>query len=417
MSTFTALEAIRRRRFLLTPWPWRSLVFLLTTLPLAAATAVPLGLCVTPWILLLRFMLTGRAGLFGGLLLFLAGTALLAGVGPFVARPVAEVERRRLRLVDDRPPLIFRHRWRALGYAALLVTAVPMAYAATMVTMMLIVVCALSPTLVAGGPISLGLVTITTPGQAVPYSVGGFLLMIAVPYLLAALAGGHAALARAVLSTGPGEELRTELVEMSASRVRLAGAFEAERRRIERDLHDGAQQKLVGLTLQLGLAQLDLPEHSPAAGAVATAHAQAKELMGELRELIHGIRPQILTELGLPAALRELAGNSVVPVTVDAELPGRPAEHLEATVYFVVAEALANIAKHSGARAARVTVRHTAGQLVAEVVDDGRGGADPAHGTGLVGLADRAAVAGGRMRCTSPPGGPTTIRVEVPWSR
>jgi signal transduction histidine kinase len=404
VPTLTVLGAIRRRRFLLTLWPWRSLVFLLTTLPLAAVTAVPIGLFAAPWILLLRFASTGRVGLFSGLLLFLAGAALLGCLGPFAARPVAAVERHRLRLVDDRPPPAGRHRWRAFGYAVLLVTAVPVVYAAAVVTIMLTVAGALSPWLVADGPVSFGLVTITTVGQAVPYSIGGSLLLIAVPYLLGALAGGHAALARAVLSTGPHDELRAELVEVSASRARLAGAFEAERHRIERDLHDGAQQKLVGLTLQLGLAQLDLPEHSPAAGAVATAHAQAKELMGELRELIHGIRPQILTELGLPAALRELAGHSVVPVTVDADLAGRPAEPLEATVYFVVAEALANVAKHSGARAARVSVRHAGGELVAEVVDDGRGGADPA------------AVAGGRMRYTSPPGGPTVIRVELPWS-
>jgi signal transduction histidine kinase len=203
-------------------------------------------------------------------------------------------------------------------------------------------------------------------------------------------------------------------VEVSRSRARLVDAFETERRRIERDLHDGAQQKLVGLTLQLGLARLDLSAATPAATAVATAYDQAKELMEELRELIHGIRPQVLTELGLPAALRELAGRAPIPVAVRPDLRRRLSDHLEATGYFVVAEALTNVAKHSGARTATVTAREHDGMLVIEVTDDGRGGADPRAGSGLTGLADRVAVADGRMLLSSPPGGPTRIRVELP---
>ena len=140
-----------------------------------------------------------------------------------------------------------------------------------------------------------------------------------VPYLVTLVAGADAAVARSLLfAGGPEERLRAELTEVAASRARLADAFEAERRRIERDLHDGAQQKLVALTMQLGLARLDLPPGAPAAQAVTAAHEQAKQLMAELRDLIHGIQPQILTDLGLPAALRELADQAAIPVTVDA---------------------------------------------------------------------------------------------------
>jgi signal transduction histidine kinase len=136
--------------------------------------------------------------------------------------------------------------------------------------------------------------------------------------------------------------------------------------------------------------------------------------MADLRDLIHGIQPQILTDLGLPAALSELADQAPVPVTVYSGLTGRLPGQAENTAYFAVAEALTNVAKHSGAASASVTARASEGTLVVEIRDDGRGGADPARGSGLTGLADRVAVAGGRMLLSSPPGGPTLVRVEVP---
>ncbi len=414
MSSPTVLTALRSPRFLLTAWPWRSLLFVASTVPLILVVAVPLGLLAAPWIVLLRRLFTGAADPVVSLVLFVTGAALLAGLGPLVTRPLPAVERYRLRLVDDRPLTPGRSPWRRLGYAAVLVTVVPVVHAALAVTLILIGVCALSPMLVGGGPISFGVLTIVTSREAVPYAVGGVIALIGVPYLIAATAAAHVAVVRAVLHTVTTDRLRAELVEVSRSRARLADAFEAERRRIERDLHDGAQQKLVGLTLQLGLARVDLPDDSPAAGPVATAHRQAKELMAELRELIRGIRPQLLTDLGLPAALPDLAGLATVPVTVHTDLPRRLPEHLEATAYFVVAELLANLAKHSGATRGTVSALESDGLLVVEVTDDGRGGADPANGTGLTGLADRAAVTGGRMLLASPAGGPTVVRVELP---
>ncbi len=147
-------------------------------------------------------------------------------------------------------------------------------------------------------PVTLGGPTVSTVPQSVPYAFAGLVLLAACSYLVTLIAGADATVMRSLLFSGGQEErLRAELTEVAASRARLAGAFEAERRRIERDLHDGAQQKLVALTMQLGLARLDLPP-GPAAQAVTAAHAQAKQLMADLRDLIHGIQPQILPTSG-----------------------------------------------------------------------------------------------------------------------
>ncbi|MFG3700333.1 sensor histidine kinase [Micromonospora sp. NPDC047620] len=430
----TLIRAVVRRRFVVTGWPWRSLGYLLTTPPMVLVAGLPLAVLALPWAVLLHQATTGDAPTPAELaLLPLAGAGLLAAFGPLVALPVAAVERWRLRLVDTRPvepahrrPLAggpgwwLRSRyaeaatWRALGYAALLSTVVPVAYGVVLVLLLLIVAWVASPLMVSGGPLALGFGQVATAADTVPYALAGVALLPAVPYLLALLASAHGAAARALLSARPATRLHAELVEVARSRARLVDAFEAERRRIERDLHDGAQQRLVGLTLQLGLARLDLPADSPAGKAVAGAHEQAKQLMTELRELIRGIHPQVLTDLGLPAALHELADQAPIEVTVDADLPGRPPAHVESTAYFVVAEALANVSKHSGATAATVTASQRGQTLAVEIHDNGQGGADPARGTGLTGLADRVSAVGGRMYLTSPAGGPTLILVELP---
>jgi signal transduction histidine kinase len=435
----TAMAAVTRRRFLASEWPWRAFAYLLTTGPVAIAVAVPMALLGLPWAILLRRIVTWHEpSLVQLALLLLGGGVLIAGLGPLVALPVAALERHRLRLIDTRPirsghrplpgrgtvdgsagQLWFRYTeaatWRELCYAVLLVGAVPVWYGAALIPLVVIGASLAAPFLVDGnGPVSLGIGTVATVGEAVPYALFGLALLPAVPYLLTVTAGAHAAAARLLLSGAADTELRAELTAVARSRVRLVDAFEAERLRIERDLHDGAQQRLVSLTLQLGLARVDLPGDSPAGQAVAGAHEQAKLLMAELRALIHGIRPQTLTEVGLPGALRELADQAAIPVTVKADLPARPPPGVESVAYFVAAEALTNVFKHSGAATAAVTVAARDDILVVEVLDDGRGGADPALGTGLTGLADRVAVADGRMLLSSPPGGPTLIRVEIP---
>ncbi|WP_034519783.1 sensor histidine kinase [Actinomadura rifamycini] len=435
----TALESATRRRFLVTRWPWRCAGYLLTTPVPVLAAAVPFGLFALP----LAEALSSRHGAGARLLLGAFGILLVAGIGPLVALPLAEVERRRLRLVDSRPVVPARAArapgapgadawpwpspvrygdaavWREMGYAVLLVTVVPVLYGAFLVFALVVAGLVLSPLLArgAGQPVALGVAEVATPADAIPYALLGAVLLAALPYLAAMLAGAHGAVARALLGRDRDERLRAELVEVARSRARLVDAFESERRRIERDLHDGAQQRLLGLTLQLGLARVDLAPDSDAGRSVAEAHEQAKLLMDELRELIRGIHPRVLTDRGLPAALRELADRSAVPVTVRADLPGRLAPHEEGTAYFVAAEALANVAKHSRATRASVSVRSRDGMLVLEVEDDGCGGADPALGTGLTGLADRVAVVDGRMLLSSPAGGPTVLRVEMPCSR
>ncbi|WP_328822479.1 sensor histidine kinase [Micromonospora rubida] len=425
----TVLAALSRPNFAFGRWLWRSLAYLLGTVPVVLAVGVPLGVLALPCAALAA----------DGSGLERAGAALLAvalalACGPLLSAPVAMVERWRLRLVDARPvprrpPAESPGRWLRSRYAdpaawresadlALLVTVVPVLYTAVAVVLLLIGVLVAAPALVAGSdrPVSLGIGTASTVGQAIPYALVGLLAAPAAPWLVGLLAGGHGALTRALLAAGPDERLRAELVEVSRSRARLAAAFEAERRRIERDLHDGAQQRLVSLTLQLGLARLDLPPDSPAAHSVASAHRQAKELMVELRALIHDIRPQVLTDRGLATAVEELADRAGVPVTVDAALPARPPAHLEATAWFVVAEALTNVARHSDATRATVRLRRRGDALLVEVGDDGRGGAEPARGSGLTGLADRVAVADGRMFLSSPVGGPTLLSVELPWT-
>jgi signal transduction histidine kinase len=436
-SPQTALEAVTWRRLPVSRWPWRSAGYLLTTQPIALLAAA--GLAV-PWLVLAGLLASGQRGPVMIVVLVLLGAAAIAGLGPLIAPPLAGLERRRLRLADNRPAGGARHAapdgpgprawlrarygdpgtWREVAYAVLLATVAPVLSAAAMFTLPLAAVLIAGPFLVlaqqpGSKPVALVFGTVATVGQALPYAIGGLLVLPLLPYLLTLVAGGQAAVARALLLDGAADELRAELTEVSRSRARLADAFEAERRRIERDLHDGAQQRLVSLTLQLGLARLDLPPGSPAAQPVAAAHEQAKLLMAELRELIHGIQPQVLTDLGLPAAIGELADTAPVPVEVDAGgLAGRLPEPVENTAYFVVAEALTNIAKHSGATSARVTARQRDGVLAVEITDNGRGGASPAGGTGLTGLADRVAVAGGRMLLSSPDGGPTVLRAELP---
>uniref|UniRef100_UPI0008537E9B sensor histidine kinase n=1 Tax=Streptomyces luteocolor TaxID=285500 RepID=UPI0008537E9B len=240
----------------------------------------------------------------------------------------------------------------------------------------------------------------------------GLVLLLALAYPLGAYAAARAALARLLLA--PREsELAASLAEVTKSRARLVDAFEAERRRIERDLHDGAQQRLVALTMSLGLARLDVPQDSPLADRLASAHDEAGRVLAELRELIRGIHPQVLTDHGLATAVEDAADRCAVPVEADLALPRLP-EAVESAGYFAVREALANVDRHSGATRARVTAAHTGGVLRVEVRDDGRGGAEPARGTGLTGLADRLAVLDGTLTLTSPPGGPTVLSVEIP---
>ncbi|HSK36785.1 MAG TPA: histidine kinase, partial [Actinomycetota bacterium] len=216
---------------------------------------------------------------------------------------------------------------------------------------------------------------------------------------------------------GPSQsQLRARVEALQASRDRAVDAAEAVRRRIERDLHDGAQQRLVALAKDLGMARATLESESdpPAATAlVGEAHEEAKRALAELRDLARGIHPAVLADRGLDAAISALAARSPVPVGVDVTT-GRLPDPVESAAYFVVAEALANAAKHAQAAEIGVHIARHRDLLIVEVIDDGVGGADPSKGSGLRGLADRVAAVDGHLTVTSPPGGPTVIRAELP---
>ena len=209
--------------------------------------------------------------------------------------------------------------------------------------------------------------------------------------------------------------LRARLAELQASRARLVEATETERRRIERDLHDGTQQRLVSLAMSLGLAESKLADDpSAAAPLVREARETLALALAELRELSQGIYPSLLTERGLGAALDDLCRRAALPATLDASLPVRLPQQVEAAAYFVTSEALANAAKHSHATEVRIRARLERGVLLVELADDGIGGAGTGSGTGLRGLADRVEALGGRLTLSSPPGRGTTIRAEIP---
>jgi signal transduction histidine kinase len=245
-------------------------------------------------------------------------------------------------------------------------------------------------------------------------ATSGALLFASAPGVSRRLATADAALARWLLS--PPADLAARVTELEISRERVVDAAEAERRRIERDLHDGAQQRLVALAMELGRAKAKFGDDPEGAKVLLDrAHIEAKEALTELRNLVRGVHPPILTERGLDPALSGLAALCPIPVDVHVEVPVRPKPAVEAVAYFMVAEALTNVAKHSRASHVNVVVEGHGfpGTLTVLVSDDGIGGADP-HGAGLSGLADRVSGVDGELSVESPSGGPTMISAVLP---
>jgi signal transduction histidine kinase len=228
------------------------------------------------------------------------------------------------------------------------------------------------------------------------------------------LARLEAVLAAALLDASP-DELRRRVSDIASSRTRSLSAADQERRRLERDLHDGAQQRIVSLAMTLGLAQQKLAT-DPELGArlVGEAHEEAKRALQDLRDLARGLHPAVLTDHGLEAALPALAARCPIPTRVDVAVSPRPTPAVESAAYFVVAEALTNVARHSEATDVQVTARRDNDVLTIEVRDDGKGGAQVVPGGGLAGLADRVEALDGRLTMTSPEGGPTVVLVEIP---
>ncbi|MFF4122039.1 sensor histidine kinase [Microbispora rosea] len=220
---------------------------------------------------------------------------------------------------------------------------------------------------------------------------------------------------RRLLAPTADMDLSLRVAHLSATRAAALDAHAAELRRIERSLHDGAQNRLVAVTVLLGAARRALSQNRPGAeDMLERAQETAEQALAELRTVVRGILPPVLADRGLADALAGLAANCAVPCRVDVDALGRCAASIEATAYFVSAEALTNISRHSRARHATVTVRREGGRLCLRIEDDGVGGADERHGSGLTGMRGRIEAHDGRLTLTSPPGGPTTIDVELP---
>ncbi|WP_242676542.1 sensor histidine kinase [Rhodococcus sp. ABRD24] len=344
------------------------------------------------------------------------GAALFVLIG-FSGIVVGRLERWRLRLVDldgapdpHRPPLgsgvgawlstrlAERSTWRELGFALLSATTLSWIDATVLgFAFVLPVLCFRAPI---GDP------------AAWPWVIIGLVAIGSGPYMITAWAGARAGLTRIFLAPRD-DEIGAEITDVDRTKRRLLNAFEIERVRIERDLHDGAQQRLVALGMTLGLTRLDIDDPALAA-RLDDAQDQLTLALAELRDLVRGLNPQVLTDNGLVAAIADSAGRSAVPISVDVCLPSRLPVGIETAAYYVVAEALTNIARHSQACDATVYGRHHTDILVIEISDNGIGGADPRRGTGLSGLADRLDVVDGRLRLSSPAGGPTVLRVEIP---
>jgi len=262
-----------------------------------------------------------------------------------------------------------------------------------------------------GAGMEFGSWKVDTLPKALPFFFVSLIVLLFVPWILGGLTAAHGWTVRSLLGTRTGERVET----LTRQRQEAVDAAVAERRRIERDLHDGAQQRLTALAMDLGRARAKMDSDPEGARElVEQAHEEAKQALAELRNLARGIHPAILTDRGLDAALSALTARSPVPVEVSVELDERPATALESTAYFVVAEALANASKHAAAKTIRVRVWRYRETLLVEVWDDGVGGARLEPGGGLEGLTTRVATVDGHLSISSPEGGPTVVRAELP---
>jgi signal transduction histidine kinase len=405
----------------------RSLAYLLAVLPIALVSSLPL--------LVLSIAGVGLTVVWIGIPILLAVTTCW--------RAFARVERDWMRTmlgVDiptpyrSLPPGSLFRRWRAkvadpatwrdIGYLMLRLPLCLIEFALVVAlwagALALVALPVWAPALPADNGVNLPdvhgkLVTVSTVDQAIPYLIVGVVLLLLAILITPQLARFQAVLARALLGPTKAARLTVTAERLHASRARGVDAAEAERRRIERDLHDGAQQRLVAVAMTLGRARNKLDNDPTSARAlIDEAHADAKLAIAELRDLARGIFPAVLGDRGLDAALSALAARCPVPVDVRVDVTPRPPNAVESTAYFIVAEALTNLAKHSAANTAAVSVRRDGDLVTVQVTDDGAGGAALSEGGGLSGLADRAATIDGVLTVSSPPGGPTVVTAELP---
>jgi signal transduction histidine kinase len=396
----------------------RRLGFLLLTLPLG--------------VFYFGVLIGGLASAVGGA--FIVGIPLFVGL-MFLWRALARFERRLVRAgigVDIPDPYrtprsvsrLGRIRDRAVDPAtwkdlAYLLLMFPMGIVSFTVVVSLLATTLGFLTMVAWGwslpdGNDLGFITVDTPLEGLlvaPLALPAWLLLLVAVRGLVAM---HGAVARSLLSASPDPEMTARVAALQDSRARIIAAADAERRRLERDLHDGAQQRLVALSMQLGLAKRRLDKGEDVGDLVLSADAEAKAAITELRDLARGLHPAVLTDRGLAPALRDVASRSAVPVELGALPEERLPGPVEAAAYFTVSEALTNVAKYAQAEQVRVDVAPRDGALAITVADDGVGGAAAGGGSGLRGLADRLAALGGELEIDSPRGVGTTLRARIP---
>jgi signal transduction histidine kinase len=390
-------------------------------------TGAPLGLfwgCV---------MLCGlTTGL--GLSFLLFGIPLLAALG--VTRWGANTERRRASLVlgapIERPPrpnlrgrwlarwrarLSDRVLWKEVGYM-LALAPVGIASGTAAIALWSTVLAALaSPAVAAAAPAQSLLGGVSAVGFAA-IVLGGLLLAGAATAATHGLAVGVTAMADGLLAPDERAVLAARVDALEATRAGAVESADARLRRLERDLHDGAQHRLAYIAMELDRARARIADDPEGASELlARAHEESKRAMGELRDLVRGIHPSVLTDRGLDAAVSGLANRCPVPVDVDVQLDGRLSSAVETGAYYVVAEALTNVAKHAHARRVAVDIRHVGDDLTIQVRDDGRGGAARMPGSGLEGLAQRVEALDGSLTIDSPTGGPTVITARLPCQR
>jgi signal transduction histidine kinase len=395
---------------------WLNVAYLLLAFPTGLAYFVVLVVGITVG--------AGLAVLIIGLAILLATLAAwraMAALERVLARallgvPIAPMpDRRGLPFVEQvrvwlRDPVT----WKSLVFVALKFPLGVVSFAAVVGFGGFALILLFSPLIVLITPVTVFGWIVTTSVQALPLSLAGLIGVPLVLHLCNGLGWLWALFARIML--GPSTvELHERVDDLRDARARIIAAGDAERRRIERDLHDGAQQRLVALSLTLGMAESRLVSDPAAAAAlIAEARKESQLAMQELRELASGIHPALLSDRGLGPALEALAARAPVPTTVDGVPPQRLAPPVEATAYFVTAESLTNVAKYAGAMSASVSLAIEHGRLRLIVRDDGAGGADLAAGSGLRGLRDRVEALDGHLDVDSPPGLGTTVIAEIP---
>ena len=408
--------AARFAGVVLRPQTWLNLVYLLAAFPLGLAyfvvlvVGVSIGAALAVLIVGLGILLAMLVAWRGMAAIERGAARVLLGVQ--IARPV---DRR------GQPPLerIVRWlrdpvTWKSLVFVALKFPLGVVTLAAVAASAFFSLVFLFAPLIVLVTPVTVFGWIVESPLQALPLTVVGAPAVLLALHLYNGLAWLWALFARVML--GPSTvQLHERVDDLRDARARIIAAADAERRRIERDLHDGAQQRLVALSLTLGMAESRLTA-DPAAAAplIAQAREEARLAVKELRELASGIHPALLSERGLGPALEALAARAPVPTTVDGVPEQRLPPPVESACYFVTAEALTNVAKYAGATSAGVSLSVEHGHVRLLVRDDGAGGANLNAGTGLRGLRDRVEALDGRLDVDSPPGLGTTVMVEIP---